>query len=193
MGRNLLRSCSCAMGTLDRGKRTSGRQCQGEKNYQAKSKAPVALRRRHVGVYGLLRSQHEKVQPSLWPDVISGRDAPDLPAAMRATHVESKRKMLLGDRRGAEVRELLYLAHLSLTSDKGVAAALRRLFRCARLTQGEFSFTLRLSFTRVVLAGLLQAEHCADCVDKSRSRSAFAYRQLLYHRRETEHRHLALQ
>jgi hypothetical protein len=28
-----------------------------------------------------------------------------------------------------------------MTSDKGVAAALRLLFRCARLTQGEFPFT----------------------------------------------------
>jgi hypothetical protein len=187
-----LRSCSCAMGTLDRGKRTSGRQCQGEKDYQAKSKAPAAFRRRHVGVYGLLRFQHEKVQPSVWPDVISGRDAPDLPAAMRATHVESKRKMLLGDRRGAEVRSCSIL-HICPYFRQGSRCCAPAALSVCPANSGRVSVHLRLSFTRVVLARLLQAEHCADCADKSRSRSAFAYRQLLYHRRETGHRYLALQ
>jgi hypothetical protein len=59
------------METLHSRKRPSGSQYQGEKNYYAKSKAPVASRQSLVGLHGLLGSQHEKVQSSVWPDIVS--------------------------------------------------------------------------------------------------------------------------
>ncbi len=85
VGRSLLRSCCCAMETLHSGKRTSGDQCQGEKNYQAESKAPVGSRQCHIGIVGLLGSHHEKVRQSVWANIVSRRGAPDPPESTGPT------------------------------------------------------------------------------------------------------------
>jgi len=65
------------MDNLHRGKRTSDSQCRGEENYQAKSRTQATSLRCQVGPSGCLGSQHGKVQPSVWADIVSRRDGPD--------------------------------------------------------------------------------------------------------------------
>jgi hypothetical protein len=79
--------------TLHGGKRTSGSQDQGEKSYQAKSKAPLASRQCHAWVLRKGGKKQAKMQLSLRPDIVRRRDGPDPRDPTRTTQVGSRRKM----------------------------------------------------------------------------------------------------
>jgi hypothetical protein len=73
------------METLNSVKRTSDSQRYGDESYQAKSMAQAASGQCNVRVRGLLRSQHEKAQPSVWLHIMGLQDGPDLPTASGTT------------------------------------------------------------------------------------------------------------